>query len=145
VSNPDLSAFKQRGGKLIMRTNLADYIVGPFATIDYYKAVVNFMGNDAVDQFVRFYVSPGSAHSGVALSGIDGTPVPYQADLLIVLDAWVDRGQSPPRDKLIQTLHTKEASFSVVASRPMCAYPTYPNYVGDGNPKTAESYECRKP
>jgi hypothetical protein len=145
VSNPDLSAFRQKGGRLIMRSNLADYIVGPFATMDYYKAVVNLMGNDAVDQFVRFYVSPGSVHSGVALSGIDGTPVPYQADLLSVLDAWVDRGQLPPRDKLTQTLHAKEAPFPVVASRPMCAYPTYPHYVAEENPKTAESYECRKP
>jgi hypothetical protein len=145
ATNPDLSAFKQRGGKLIMRANLADYIVGPFATIDYYKAVADLMGNDAVDQFVRFYVSPGSAHSGLALSGIDGTPIPYQADLLSLLDAWVDKGKAPPRDKLMQTLHTKEAPFSVMASRPMCAYPTYPHYVGDGNPKVAESYECRKP
>jgi feruloyl esterase len=63
VSNPDLFAFRQKGGRLIMRSNLADYIVGPFATMDYYKAVVNLMGNDAVDQFVRFYVSPGSVHS----------------------------------------------------------------------------------
>jgi hypothetical protein len=66
-------------------------------------------------------------------------------DLLSLLDAWVDIGQAPPRDKLAQTLHTKEVPFPVVASRPMCACPTYPHYVGDGNPKVAESYECRKP
>jgi hypothetical protein len=145
ATNPDLSAFKQRGGKLIMRSNLADYAVSPFALMNYYEAVTKLMGNDAVDQFVRFYVSPGSAHSGLVLSGIDGTPVPYQADLLSVLDTWVDKGQSPPSDKLIQTLHTKEAPFPVVASRPMCAYPAHPHYVGTGNSKSAESYECRKP
>ena len=144
ATNPDLSAFKQRGGKLIMRSNLADYAVSPFALMNYYEAVTKLMGNDAVDQFVRFYVSPGSAHSGLVLSGIDGTPFPYQADLLSVLDTWVDKGQSPPSDKLIQTLHTKEAPFPVVASRPMCAYPAYPRYVGMGNPKSADSYECRK-
>ena len=44
-----------------------------------------------------------------------------------------------------QTLHTKEAPFSVVAARPMCAYPTYPHYVGEGNTKNAESYQCREP
>jgi hypothetical protein len=145
ATDPDLSAFKQRGGKLIMRSNLADYAVSPFATMNYYEAMTKLMGKDAVDQFVRYYVSPGSAHGGPAFSGIDGTQVPYQVDLLSVVDAWVDKAQSPPRDKLIQTLHTKEAPFSVAASRPMCAYPAYPHYVGTGNPKAADSYECRKP
>jgi feruloyl esterase len=102
------------------------------------------MGTDTVDQFVRYYVSPGSAHIGTALSGIDRTPVPYQADLLSVLDSWVDTSVAPP-SRLTQTLHTNEAPFSVVASRPMCAYPTYPHYLGTGNLKSAESYECRNP
>jgi len=145
ATNPDLSAFEQRGGKLIMRSNLADYWASPFESMNYYDAVTKSMGEDAVDQFLRYYVSPGSAHAGPAFSGIDGTPLPYQVDLLSVLDAWVDKGQSPPRDKLVQTLHTKEEPFSVVASRPMCAHPGYPQYVGKGNPKSADSYECRKP
>ena len=144
ATNPDLSAFKRRGGKLIMRTNLADYIVGPFATMDYYNAVVKVMGNDAVDQFIRYYVSPGSAHSGATFSGIDSAPVPTQADLLGVLESWVERDQAPPY-RLTQSLHTKEAPFSVVAARPMCAYPTYPHSIGGGNPKDAESYQCREP
>jgi tannase/feruloyl esterase len=137
-TNPDLSAFNRRGGKLIMRANLADYAVGPFGLFDYYKSVVNLMGNNAVDQFVRLYVSPGSPHPGPAFSSIDGAPVPSQADLLSVLDAWVENGRAPPY-RLTQTLHTKEAPFSVLASRPMCAYPGYPHYVGAGNPKNAES------
>jgi hypothetical protein len=145
ATNPDLSVFKQRGGKLIMRSNLADYWVSPFESMNYYDAVTKSMGKDAVDQFLRYYVSPGSAHAGPAFSGIDGTPFPYQVDLLSVLDAWVDKGQSPPRDKLVQTLHTKEEPFSVVASRPMCVYPGYPHYVGTGNPKSTDSYECKKP
>jgi hypothetical protein len=145
ATNPDLSVFKQRGGKLIMRSNLADYSVSPFSTMNYYESVTKFMGKEAVEEFVRFYLSAGSSHGGPVFSGIDRTPVPSQTDLLSVLDAWVDRNQSPPRDKLIQTLHTNEAPFSVVASRPMCAYPGYPHYVGAGNPKSADSYECRKP
>jgi feruloyl esterase len=144
ATNPDLSAFEQRGGKLIMKSNLADYWVSPFESMNYYDAVTKSMGKDAVDRFLRYYVSPGSAHAGPAFSDIDGTPFPYQVDLLSVLDAWVDKGQSPPRDKLVQTLHTKEEPFSVVASRPMCAYPGYPQYVGTGNPRSTDSYECRK-
>jgi feruloyl esterase len=144
ATNPDLSAFRRRGGKLIMRTNLADYMVGPFATMEYYEAITNLMGKDAVDQFVRYYLSPGSAHDGTTLSGIDGTPVPSQVDLLKVLDSWVDRGEMPS-ERLAQTLHAKEPPFAVVASRPLCSYPTYPHYIGTGDPKRADSYECRNP
>jgi hypothetical protein len=144
ATDPDLSAFKKRGGKLILRSNLADYAVGPFGLFNYYTAMVGLMGRDAVDQFVRFYVSPGSAHPGTAFNGIDGMAVPSQADLLSVLDNWVDIGQSPS-DRLIQTLHTKTEPFSVLASRPMCSYPGYPHYLGTGNPTMADSYECRKP
>jgi feruloyl esterase len=144
ATNPDLSAFEQRGGKLIIRSNLADYWSSPLESMNYYDAVTKSMGKDAVDQFLRYYVSPGNAHAGPAFSGIDGTPFPYQVDLLSVLDAWVDKGQPPPRDQLVQTLHTKEEPFSVVASRPMCVYPGYPHYVGTGNPKSTDSYECRK-
>jgi feruloyl esterase len=145
ATNPDLSAFKQRGGKLIMRSNLADYSVSPFSTMNYYESVTKFMGEEAVQEFIRFYLSAGSSHGGPVFSGIDRTPVPSQTDLLTLLDAWVDNSQSPPRDKLIQTLHTNEAPFSVIATRPMCAYPAYPHYVGAGDPKSQNSYECRKP
>jgi pimeloyl-ACP methyl ester carboxylesterase len=144
ATNPDLSAFSQRGGKLLIRTNLADYIVGPFATMDYYKSVAKLMGNEVVDHFVRFYVSPGSVHGGAAFSGVDGSPVPYQADLLTVLDSWLEKGEVPA-EKLTQTLHTSEAPFSVIASRPMCVYPAYPHYLGSGDWKSADSYECRRP
>jgi hypothetical protein len=144
ATNPDLNAFKNRGGKLILRSNLSDYAVGPFGLFNYYAAVKKLMGDGSVDQFIRFYVSPGSAHPGPAFGGIDGTPVPYQADLLSVLDAWVDKSQSPS-DTLVQTLHAKAAPFAVVASRPMCSYPAYPQYRGAGDPKMAASYKCRKP
>jgi hypothetical protein len=60
ATNPDLSNFKQRGGKLIMRSNLADYWVSPFESMNYYEAVTKSMGRDAVDQFLRITSAPAA-------------------------------------------------------------------------------------
>jgi len=139
-TNPDLSAFLARGGKLIMKENMADYAQSPFAGIAYYKSVVARMGQAVVDRFFRLYATPGVNHGGSGVS-VTGTPVPQYVDLLGVLDAWVDHGQAPA-DALTQTARTTTAPFAVTASRPMCRYPRYPRYNGTGDRNDASSFSC---
>jgi feruloyl esterase len=62
TTDPDLSAFQARGGKLILKGNGADYQRSVLQEIDYYKSVVAKMGQDRGDQFIRFYVTPGVNH-----------------------------------------------------------------------------------
>src|SRR5207248_4835099 len=64
ATNPDLSAFAARGGKLIIKGNGADYQRSVMQEITYYKAVVAKMGRARADQFIRFYVTPGVNHPG---------------------------------------------------------------------------------
>ena len=139
-TNPDLSAFLARGGKLIMKENMADYAQSPFAGIAYYKSVVARMGQAVVDRFFRLYATPGVNHGGSGVS-VTGTPVPQYVDLLGVLDAWVDHGQAPA-DALTQTARATTAPFAVTASRPMCRYPGYPRYNGTGDRNDASSFSC---
>ena len=40
AADPDLSAFRRRGGKLIMKVNTTDYTVNPRWVMDYYDKVV---------------------------------------------------------------------------------------------------------
>jgi hypothetical protein len=140
-TNPDLSAFFARGGKLIMRENMGDLAQSPLAGINYFHAVVAKIGQATVDQSARLYVSPASTHTGPATSVTDGSPVATMVDLLDPLDRWVTRGEVPP-DALVQTVKAIEPPFAVRASRPMCRYPDYPHYIG-GDPKQAASYACR--
>ena len=49
-TNPDLSAFFARGGKLIIRENAADRAQSALMGIDYYKAMVARFGQAAVDR-----------------------------------------------------------------------------------------------
>lgn len=140
-SNPDLSTFFARGGKLIMRENMADLAQSPLAGINYFQAVIAKLGPAAVEQSARLYISPASTHTGHATSVTTGAPVPTMVDLLDPLDRWVTRGETPP-DALVQTLKAREPPFEVQASRPMCRFPNYPHYL-EGDPKQATSYACR--
>ena len=58
MTDPDLSAFYARGGKLILREDLSDKGNAPQTGLDYYDAVVAKMGSATVDQFfVEFAVA----------------------------------------------------------------------------------------
>ena len=139
-TNPDLSAFAAHGGKLIVKEHMADYAQSPFAGISYYQSVVSKMGQTAVDQFMRLYVTPGVAHGGGGVSGTTGEPIPQYVDLLGALERWVERSE-PPGD-LVQNFVEANPPFAVTASRPMCRFPGYPRYRGTGDPKMASSFAC---
>jgi feruloyl esterase len=134
-TNPDLSAFAARGGKLIISEHMADYAQSPYAGIDYYKSVVGKMGQPAADGFLRLYTTPGADHMG---SG-----APTSIDMLGVLVDWVEQGKTP--GDLVQLELAPKPPFAVVRARPTCRYPAYPHFRGSGDPATAESFECRTP
>jgi feruloyl esterase len=139
TSDPDLSAFLNRGGKLILKGNGADYQRSLLQEVAYYKSVVAKMGQQRVDSFVRFYVTPGVNHGGEGLQS-DGRPVPSDVDLLGALDSWADKGEAP--GTLMQVTQENQAPFKVTATRPMCRYPLMPRYNGTGDPNMAASFSC---
>ncbi len=140
-SNPDLSAFFARGGKLILRENMGDLAQSPLAGIAYFEAVTAKLGRATVDASARLYISPASTHTGHATRVTTGERVPTMVDLLDPLDDWVVKGRAPA-DALVQTVKATTPPFALQASRPMCRYPGYPHYTG-GDPKLAASFECR--
>jgi hypothetical protein len=133
-TNPDLSAFSARGGKLMMYENMADYAQSPYAGIAYYKSVIAKMGPASADNFLRLYVSPGVDHMGAG--------APSSVDMLEALTAWVEKGKPP--GELVQANQETKPPFTVVAARPMCRYPAYPQYQG-GDATKAESFQCKAP
>ena len=139
TTDPDLSAFLARGGKLIMKGNGADYQRSLMQEIVYYRSVVAKMGQERVDRFVRFYVTPGVNHAGNGLLA-SGAAIPAKVDLLGALDVWVDTGKAP--EQLTQVTQERQAPFKVTASRPMCRYPLTPRYDGKGDPNEASSFAC---
>ena len=143
ATNPDFSAFAQRGGKMIVTIGTNDTLASPGAQLDFYQSVIEEMGPDAVDGFARFFVLPQTGHGlrGTSYS-VDGdgnpiepTPIPNEYDRLEVLTDWVEQGVAPPRN------------LTVTAggrSLPLCSYPMYPRYEG-GPDGEAASYACVLP
>ena len=144
ATNPDLSTFAARGGKLIMKEHMADYAQSPYAGIAYFESVVKRMGKASVDRFARLYVTPGVTHGGTGVSSTTGQPIPSNVDLLTALDDWVTAGR-PPAKTLVQTTVSSAPPYAVIASRPMCSYPQYARYRGSGDPALAASFECVNP
>lgn len=88
ATDPDLSAFADNGGKLILFHGWSDPHISPINSIAYYTAMREYMGSKRVDGFARLYVFPGMYHC----SNGEG---PYQMDLLTPMMAWVERGSAP--------------------------------------------------
>ncbi|PYS32247.1 MAG: tannase/feruloyl esterase family alpha/beta hydrolase, partial [Acidobacteria bacterium] len=61
-TNPDLSAFAKRGGRVIVAIGTNDSLASPGAQLDYYQSVLDKMGRASVDEFARFYVIPQTGH-----------------------------------------------------------------------------------
>jgi feruloyl esterase len=141
TTNADLSRFQARGGKLILKGNGADYQRSVLQEITYYKSVVAKMGQARADSFIRFYVTPGVNHPGNGVMA-SGAAVPAKVDLLGALDGWVDSAKAP--GALMQVTQEAKAPFKVSASRPMCLYPSYPRYKGEGDANEASSFSCMK-
>jgi feruloyl esterase len=88
ATNPDLSAFARRGGRLILWHGMADPHISPLNSVAYHTAMTRVMGAAAVEQVARLYLFPGGAHCG-------GGEGPFDMDLLSPIMAWVEQGTPP--------------------------------------------------
>ena len=57
-TNPDLSAFHRRGGKMIVVIGTNDTLASPGAQLDYFQSIIDKMSRNTVDEFARFFVMP---------------------------------------------------------------------------------------
>ena len=129
--NPDLSAFKARGGKMILLHNTSDAALSSVSTMNYFDAVSAKLGKDAAASFARLYIVPGGDHGGGNTAS--------KVDLVGMLDAWVSNGKAPGDDLVAEE---DDAGGKAIRTKPLCAYPYYPRYAGAGDAKAAASYTC---
>lgn len=89
ADDPDLTRFRDHGGKVIIFHGLADQLIPAEGTIDYYKRVVHAMGGyEKTAQFARLFLAPGVDH------GFRG-PGPTPAGHFEALVRWVEESQAP--------------------------------------------------
>ncbi len=147
---PDISAFRARGGKLIHYHGWNDEAMPAGYYPDYYDKVVALQpGDDKLAQtqsFYRLFMVPGMTHCRDG----DG-PVQFGAprqiasptrnadhDILEALDRWVESGTPPTR--LVATEF--DADGKQKRQMPLCPWPQVAIYSG-GAADRAESFSCR--
>jgi len=129
ATNPDLAAFQQAGGKLILWHGWADQHISPKYTIAYYEAMQNQMGTSTVDAFARLYLLPGVGHCG----GGEGLP---NIDLVSQVTGWVEQGTAPAA----VTTYRTDSTGAATASRPVYPYPAVAQFKGSGDYKDAANW-----
>jgi feruloyl esterase len=129
ANDPDLSAFRQRGGKLIMYFGWADPQLNARVAVEYFEEATARMGS-STGEFFRLFMVPGMFHCG---GGI-GTST---FDVATPLVKWVEGGEAP------QSIAASRVSAGKVdRTRPLCPYPQIATYKGSGSIDDAGSFVC---
>lgn len=94
--NPDLTRFRDRGGRILVLHGLADPLIPPQGTEAYVRRVEEKMGGaDRTADFLRLFLVPGADH------GLQG-PGPKASGLFDLLQAWVEQGHAPNQLSCVQ-------------------------------------------
>ena len=129
ATDPDLTAFRARGGKLFMYFGWADQALNPLMGVEYYEEVLRRMGAGTRD-FFRLYMLPGVFHcaGGVGCASFDP---------LAAVVRWVEQGAAP--EGLVAA---RVEAGKTVRTRPLCPYPQVARYKGSGSLDEAANFAC---
>ncbi|KAI0869966.1 Tannase/feruloyl esterase [Hypoxylon argillaceum] len=162
AKNYNLTAFRDRGGKMIMYHGAADGLVPMPGSNLYYDRVVDTMGGNvtATQEFFRYFMVPGMQHcwttavdapwafggpSQAAVLGNDTWSVPgfqdAQHDILLALMDWVEKNVTVNQVVATTWNNPTNVSSGVLKQRPLCPYPQMARWDG-GNLDDANSWSC---
>jgi Tannase and feruloyl esterase len=129
ATRTDYSAFKARGGKILMAHGTHDALVSPRATRQLMGRLGKTMGDAELASMLRYYEIPSYGHA------VSST---FNAawDSLTTLENWVERGIAPPPQTVADTAGVPGRT------RPLCEWPLWPKYRGSGEVNAAGSFEC---
>ncbi len=135
TDDPDLTRFRDRGGKVIITHGLADQQIPVEGSIDYYKRVQRQMGGPArTAEFARLFLLPGLNH------GFRGD-APSPTGMMDAIIRWVEEGKAPEMLRGEQ----RDASGKVVRTRPFFPYPNVAKYRGTGSTDDASNFVIHTP
>ncbi len=147
ATDPDLSRFAARGGKLILYHGWNDPAISPLNTIAYYGSMQAKLGAAKTAEFVRLYMVPGMEHcaQGPGPNAFGQLGIPTAAGpkygIETALESWREDGTAP--GAVIATKYV--AGNKVEMMRPLCVYPQIARYDGKGDRNVAGSFACVQP
>ena len=131
ATDPDLSRFKARGGKIVSYYGWADPALNPLMGVGYYESVRLRVA--PADDFYRLFMVPGMAHCSGGIG-------PSTFDAFTPLVEWVEKGTAPA-----SIVGSRIVDGKVVRTRPLCPYPQVAAYKGSGSVDEASSFTCGAP
>jgi feruloyl esterase len=131
ANGTDLSAFRQRGGKLVVVHGTSDPIFSLHDVIAWWKGVDAAEKGQAAT-FNRLFAVPGMAHCV-------GGPATDQFDAFAAVVAWTEKGTPP--DRIVAT--ARAATPWPGRTRPLCPYPAQARYKGTGSIEDASNFVCQ--
>jgi feruloyl esterase len=148
ATNPDLTKFHARGGKLILYHGWCDAAIPAENTIDYYRQVEKKMGPKKTAEFVRFFLAPGVQHCGGGAGPSSfgqagprgGEP---ESDMDAAMVRWVEKGVAPERI-VAAKLRPGQPNDPPSRTRPLCAFPLVARYKGTGSTDDAANFDCAR-
>lgn len=153
--NPNLSAFRKSGGKLIHYHGNEDGIISAEISARYYDLVSKTMNlkPHSIDQFYRFFRISGMGHCGNgngahfignSQSNLGPSNKPEE-NVLWALVKWVEEGIAP--NYITGTAYVNDSRDDGIVDykRNHCRYPFSNVYRGKGNPKDPNSWACIYP
>jgi feruloyl esterase len=129
--DPNLRAFRARGGKLIMYHGWNDQLISPLNSINYFNSVTKTVGANQTDEFMRLFMAPGMQHCA-------GGVGPNTFDAVSALEHWVEHGKKPA-----EMIASHSSNGAVDRTRPLCPYPQAASYRGSGSIDAASSFVCK--
>src|SRR6266849_2709985 len=135
TDNPDLTMARSGGAKIISSHGLADTLITPQGSMNYFSRVSAFVGGDTeVNKFNRLFLIPGMGHcagigsvngsAGPTLN-VNNVPLPAPNQLFNVLVDWLENNNAPASF----LLSSADASVTL----PVCPYPQKATYNGSGS------------
>ena len=141
ATNPDISRFIARGGKLLLMGGWNDHTLGPGNNVHYYESVVARLGAGRIKDSVRLYMVPGMDHclgDGYGPAAQYPTIYAVNFDAIGYLKQWKTTGKAS--DSIIVTTRGAEERKRLV-----CAYPRVASYKGTGSTNDPANFSCKAP
>lgn len=132
ASAQGLADFMGEGKKVMVWHGTADALLSENDTVRKWNDVREAAGDSVADDNSRLYLAPGVAHCGGG-AGADNF------DLLPAMIDWVEGDHAPGT---IIASKIDQATGAARFTRPLCEYPTYPQYSGVGDTNNAANFKC---